>query len=90
MFLIDVDREKGNRLTLKEIQTIVQKELNNGVHDNAEKDNELLAVLKESRELKATGSRSSNRAAAMDYNAALRRIQDEVRQVFLMRSSLKG
>ncbi|KAG6904170.1 hypothetical protein DXG01_012114, partial [Tephrocybe rancida] len=67
---------KGDRLSLREIQEIVQQEIDDREH-NAVDNEELQEELKESRELNSKGAHSSNRAAAVDYNASLWQVEME-------------
>ncbi|KAG6887201.1 hypothetical protein C0992_000146, partial [Termitomyces sp. T32_za158] len=69
---------KGDRVPLAEIQEIVRKEIDEGTYDDVDEDN-ILEELEDTREIKTQGARSSNKAAALDYQAALSRIREEVR-----------
>ncbi|GLB38701.1 hypothetical protein LshimejAT787_0505660 [Lyophyllum shimeji] len=68
---------EGDRYTLGDIQETVRREIDEGKYLKVD-DDELRQELEEMRELKTKGARSSNRAAAVDYNAACRRIHDEL------------
>ncbi|KAG6895722.1 hypothetical protein C0992_013011 [Termitomyces sp. T32_za158] len=74
---ISLGRKKGDRLTLAQIQNIVKEDLENGVHQDVDED-ELREELEDARKVKKQGARSSNKAAAVDYQAALSRVQDEL------------
>ncbi|KAG6863754.1 hypothetical protein C0991_003460, partial [Blastosporella zonata] len=69
-------RKKGDRYTMAEIQEIVQKEIENGEHKDID-DEELREELEDLRELRTKGSRSTNRAAAIDHKATLGHIEME-------------
>ncbi|KAG6807502.1 hypothetical protein H0H92_007259 [Tricholoma furcatifolium] len=70
---VNEGRLKHDCVKLKEIQAMVREEMENGVYDKVEVE-EMCKELEESREVKLKGARSSNRAAAVDYNATTRRI----------------
>ncbi|KAG6806477.1 hypothetical protein H0H92_011177 [Tricholoma furcatifolium] len=74
---VNEGRSKHDRVKLKEIQAMVREEMENGVYDEVEVE-EMCKELEESREVKLKGARSSNRAAAVDYNATTRRIAADV------------
>ncbi|KAG6879142.1 hypothetical protein C0992_004900 [Termitomyces sp. T32_za158] len=67
-------RSKGDHLPLSEIQEIVQKEIDAG--KDIDKD-ELCDELEDMHEIETQGARSSNKVAALDYQAALSRIREE-------------
>ena len=71
------DREKGDRLTLKEIQKLVNDDpaLQN-LSENQKQ--EFIAELKTYRDTKKTGARASNQAAATDCRGTIDRISGEV------------
>ncbi|KAG6808917.1 hypothetical protein H0H92_002385 [Tricholoma furcatifolium] len=70
-------RAKYDRVKLIEVQAIVRKEMEDGEYDEEDVE-ESCEALEESREVKLKGARSSNRAAAVDYNATTRRIATEL------------
>ncbi|KAG6875344.1 hypothetical protein C0992_004216 [Termitomyces sp. T32_za158] len=70
-------RSKGDRLNLAQIQDIVRKEIDEGMHNDVDMD-ELRDGLNNAREIRKQGTRSSNKAAAVDYQAALSRVQEEL------------
>ncbi|KAG6823960.1 hypothetical protein H0H92_008452 [Tricholoma furcatifolium] len=70
-------RAKYDRVKLKEVQAIVRREIEDGDYDEEDIE-ESREALEESREVKLKGARSSNRAAAVDYNATTRRIATEL------------
>ncbi|CAA7262102.1 unnamed protein product [Cyclocybe aegerita] len=71
------DLPLGRRHPLKDIQDNVKEGLRNGSITEEDKEDALIA-LAESRATKATGSRSSNTAAAADGRATVARISDEI------------
>ncbi|KAG6838406.1 hypothetical protein C0991_011862, partial [Blastosporella zonata] len=73
---LNEDCSEGNRYSLAEIQTIVREEKENGLHDDVDQE-KLCKELKDSREVKSKGARSSNLAASVDYNGTARRITTE-------------
>ncbi|KAG6805994.1 hypothetical protein H0H92_013125 [Tricholoma furcatifolium] len=64
-------------MKLKEVQAIVRREIEDSDYDEEDIE-ESRKALEESREVKLKGARSSNRAAAVDYNATTRRIATEL------------
>ncbi|KAG6822718.1 hypothetical protein H0H92_012828, partial [Tricholoma furcatifolium] len=70
-------RAKGERLSLKEIRQIVQDEREDGKYNDVDIE-ELCEELQEAREVKTKGARSSNKAAAADYNLTTQRIEREL------------
>ncbi|KAG6905634.1 hypothetical protein DXG01_001480 [Tephrocybe rancida] len=73
---------KGDRLSLSEIQSIVQQEIEDGEHNDVDEVG-LQEELKDSREVKSKGMRSLNRAVAVDYNASLWWVETEGSLVFV-------
>jgi hypothetical protein len=73
------DRDKGDRLTLKEIQKLVDDDaaLQNLSEDQKQ---EFIAELQIHRDTKKTGVRASNQAAATDCRGTIDRVSREVRQ----------
>ncbi|KAG6895496.1 hypothetical protein C0992_000996 [Termitomyces sp. T32_za158] len=55
----------------------LNEELDEGVYENIDED-ELFEELEDVREVKAQGSCSSNKAAALDYEGALARVREEM------------
>ena len=76
-----IDLDTGNCYTLKDIQAIVKHGI---VKDKYTEDykNEAVEMLKESREIKTMGSRSSNTAAYADARATASSLTDEVSRLF--------
>jgi hypothetical protein len=71
------DRDKGDRLTLKEIQKLVDDDpVLQNLSENQKQ--EFLAELKTHRDTMKTGVRASNQAAAMDCRGTIDRISGEV------------
>ncbi|KAG6839408.1 hypothetical protein C0991_002828 [Blastosporella zonata] len=78
---LNEDRAPGNCLTMKEIQEIVKKELEDGAHNDLNED-ELLEELEETRDVKARGARSGNQAALLDYLSTMRSLQQEMMNLY--------
>ncbi|KAG6848529.1 hypothetical protein H0H93_016284 [Arthromyces matolae] len=70
-------RAKGDCVKLSDIQAQVREAIDKGEYSDTE-DDKMIEELKNSRELKSKGARSSNRAAAVDYNGTTRRLAEEL------------
>ncbi|KAG6826202.1 hypothetical protein H0H92_000721 [Tricholoma furcatifolium] len=79
--LLVIGLEKGSRYSMAEIQDMVQQEIEEGLHADLDED-ELREELKDSREFKTKGARSTNRAAAVDHRATLRHLEQEMGDLY--------
>ncbi|KAG6806352.1 hypothetical protein H0H92_011616 [Tricholoma furcatifolium] len=74
-------RAVGDCFSLAEVQAKVREEIENGEHD-AVNGEELVEELEEKRHLQAQGTRSSNRAATLDYNGTLLKFKGELADLY--------
>lgn len=81
-FIICPDREKGDRLTLKEIQKLVDDDTSLKNLSDVQIQ-EFIAELQAHRDIKKTGVRASNKAAALDCRGTIDRISCEVRTLLV-------
>lgn len=72
-----IDLVTGDRYALKDIQAIVKHGIENDAYTEDYK-NDAVQTLKESREIKTMGSRSSNTAAYADARSTASSLTDEV------------
>ena len=77
----------GEKLKLRELQNLIRDDPDLQNINNEEKQ-EIMKALEDHRELKKTGARASNRAAAQDVQATLERVNSEVRQLLFLPFSL--
>ena len=82
--MLAIDLEEGKRLLLSDIQKLVaaDAELQN---ISIEREEELINNLKQHRELKKSGARTSNVSAAKDARATMLRLNEEVSPTFSFR-----
>ncbi|KAG6825174.1 hypothetical protein H0H92_004469 [Tricholoma furcatifolium] len=74
-------RAVGKCLMLAEVQAKVREEIENGKH-NGINGEELIEELEEKRQLQAQGTRSSNRAAMLDYNGTLLKFKGDFADLY--------
>ncbi|KAG6877552.1 hypothetical protein C0992_009704 [Termitomyces sp. T32_za158] len=81
---LNEDRIVGNRLKLKDIQEAVDKDTDlDALSMSKQRQKELIDELIDHRMLKSQGSRSNNRAAALDAHQNIKAITLEMRNLFL-------